>query len=823
MGSVGGAGRFARTLAAFVVALAALGVAANAALAAGPAVVSGGFAAQVGDDPFDLQLTQGPGQEPVLAQDPGLGSGPTGTLGFEAAGSWRHATEVLTSSSGRGSYEATLATNDPLGRRIQLSLQPDGRGVIALRATVTGAAVDAIGIGFRAHESERYLGFGERSNAVDQAGRTIENYVSDGPYQSTEYPLLNLFVPPWGLRERDDSTYFPIPWLLSSAGYGVLVDSPETSSFRLGSDEAGAWSVELRPAPPGEAVAPPPVRTLALRFFAGPTPALALKRFSGAVGRQPLPQAPWVYGSWFQDDKPEGEGVAALRDADAPVSALQTYLHYLPCGDQRGVESEQPARTDAAHEQGLAITTYFNPMVCSNYDAAYGPAAAAGALTRKPNGAPYTYRYGANPTDANIVGQYDFSKQRGRELYGERLQEAIGDGYDGWMEDFGEYTPLDSLSGAGVPGTRAHNPYPTRYHCAAYAATRHAPRPIVRFQRSGWTGSARCAQVVWGGDPTTDWGFDGLRSAVRQALTMGLSGVSVWGSDIGGFFSIGRDLPPELLERWVQFGAVSAVMRTQRNGVAVPSIERPQVEDPEQIANWRRWAKLHTQLYPYSVAAQRTYARTGMPLMRHMALLWPDRPRARAPATTSSCSAPTSSPLPSSIRACASGRWRCRRVAGSTSGARPATAERDGGLSLGKAKVVRGKRVTVPAPADELPLLARAGTILPLLPADDRHARADPEGRAQRPRRPRRSPWPPRAARLPARHEPRPLPERRPPALLGVRQRLGAAPLVPARPHLLPAGFAQHAPRCASARASSVWTAAACRGSAGATTPAAGC
>ena len=44
---------------------------------------------------------------------------------------------------------------------------------------------------------------------------------------------------------------------------------------------------------------------------------------------------------------------------------------------------------------------------------------------------------------------------------------------------------------------------------------------------------------------------------------MGLSGISTWGSDIGGFFALFDDeLTPELLIRWVQFGAVSGVMRT---------------------------------------------------------------------------------------------------------------------------------------------------------------------------------------------------------------------------------------------------------------------
>ncbi len=45
--------------------------------------------------------------------------------------------------------------------------------------------------------------------------------------------------------------------------------------------------------------------------------------------------------------------------------------------------------------------------------------------------------------------------------------------------------------------------------------------------------------------------------------------------------------------------------------------------------------------------------------------------------------------------------------------------ERDGGLSLRRARVLRGGRsVALPAPLAELPLLARAGTLLPLLPPD---------------------------------------------------------------------------------------------------------
>jgi alpha-glucosidase (family GH31 glycosyl hydrolase) len=357
-------------------------------------------------------------------------------------------------------------------------------------------------------------------------------------------------------------------------------------------------------------------------------------------------------------------------------------------------------------------------MVCTSYTDAFERAAAAGALTATSSGEPYLYRYGTDIDASFSVAQYDFFTEAGRTEYARVLDAALGDGYDGWMEDFGEYTPLDSVSAGEIPGTRAHNPYPTRYHCAAHEATSNAPRPIVRFQRSGWTGSAACATVVWGGDPTTSWGFDGLRSAVTQALSVGTSGVAIWGSDIGGFFALGPNrLTPELLTRWVQLGAVSPVMRTQANGVAVPRRDRPQVSDPDQIANWRRYTKLHTQLYPYLDAAVAEYRRTGMPVMRHLGLVYPRDSRA-AEVEDEFLFGPDLlvAPVldPEQVQRSAylpRGRWiDLWRTA--------AYRETSGGLRLGKASLLRGRRdLTVPAPLTELPLFVRRGAVIAMLPA----------------------------------------------------------------------------------------------------------
>ncbi len=681
---------------------------------------AGSLRARVKSAPWGLNLTDGRGR-PVLAEDPSTAAGPSGTLGFRSGGAWRRATRVIDSHREGRTYVAELKTTDPSGRKLEVRIRAGREGTISMAEEVRGAgpAIEALGIGFKSRRGERYLGFGERSDAVDQRGGEVESYVADGPYQPEEYSLMEAIVPKWGFRPREDATYYPVPWLLSTAGYGVLVENPETSYFRLG--RGGSWSVELLNAPPEEsppAAAQPP-HVLRLRFFAGPTPADALRRFTRDTGRQPAPAAPWLLGPWVQPTgsaEQQAELIDRLQAADAPLSAAQTYTHYLPCGSQVGRREAERGRTRAMHRRGLAVTTYLNPMVCTGYDPVFETAAANGGLIENGAGQPYLFRY--STTTSFDVAELDFGSRAGRDAFDSVAGEAVEDGYDGWMEDFGEYTPLDSVSSSGEPGTALHNPYPRRYHCAASDLAARAGRPIIRFQRSGWTGAAPCSQAVWGGDPTTAWGFDGLRSSLRQALSMGLSGIGLWGSDIGGFFALfDNQLTPDLLKRWVQFGAVSGVMRTEADGIDIPAKQRPQIWDPDQIANWRRYANLHTRLYPYLVAAEASYRSSGMPLMRQLSLAYPGDPTAAGREDEflfgpDLLAAPVLEPGARTRRLyLPRGRWvdLWRSVA---------YREGDASLQMGRAKLVRGGRaLTLPAPLEQLPLLARAGTILPLLPA----------------------------------------------------------------------------------------------------------
>jgi hypothetical protein len=111
-----------------------------------------------------------------------------------------------------------------------------------------------------------------------------------------------------------------------------------------------------------------------------------------------------------------------------------------------------------------------------------------------------------------------------------------------------------------------------------------------------------------------------------EGLSAGASGVGMWGSDTGGFFSTEDRLTPELLRRWIQFSALTPVMRTKSSGIEIPPYQRPQIWDTDILPTWRRWASLHTQLNDYLMAAHGVYRRTGRPIMAALELVYPDEP-----------------------------------------------------------------------------------------------------------------------------------------------------------------------------------------------------
>ncbi len=404
-----------------------------------------------------------------------------------------HATRVLNGRPHelRG-WAATLATNDPAGRRIAVRLAPDAEGVISLRAVVTGGARwRPPSIGFGARRGERYLGFGERSNRVDQRGGEVESYVAEGPYEEDERAVIPAFVPAWGFHPREDATYFPMPWLLSTAGYGVLVDDSDTSYFHLDQGGSGVWSVEVR--------AP----RLDLRVFAGPRPADVLRRLTGRIGLQPPVPAPFVFGPWYQPTR-RGRGGGCSRScatATCPSRWPRPTPTTCPAPRRRGASDAErdaggplPRRRPGRHHLLQPDDLHRASLVRGRR----GRRSAG----EEPRGRPYEYSY--STLESFRVAQFDFTAAAGRDLYGRLLREAVADGHDGWMEDFGEYTPLDAVAVRRVerrgPAQRLPPPVPLR------RGRRGGGRePAARPLRALRAGRAAPAARRWSGAATLAW------------------------------------------------------------------------------------------------------------------------------------------------------------------------------------------------------------------------------------------------------------------------------------------------------------------------------
>jgi alpha-glucosidase (family GH31 glycosyl hydrolase) len=78
----------------------------------------------------------------------------------------------------------------------------------------------------------------------------------------------------------------------------------------------------------------------------------------------------------------------------------------------------------------------------------------------------------------------------------------------------------------------------------------------------------------------------------------------------------------ELWFRWVTLGALSPVMRTHHGRSAKDNWNWE--TDAAATAHFKRWATLHIRLFPYFARLTRQALESGLPMIRPLALAYPD-------------------------------------------------------------------------------------------------------------------------------------------------------------------------------------------------------
>ncbi|KAE8694113.1 putative glucan 1,3-alpha-glucosidase [Hibiscus syriacus] len=178
--------------------------------------------------------------------------------------------------------------------------------------------------------------------------------------------------------------------------------------------------------------------------------------------------------------------------------------------------------------------------------------------------------------------------------------------------------PRDALHLGGVEHRELHNAYGYYFHMAtADGLVKRGDgkdRPFV-LSRAFFAGSQRYG-AVWTGDNSADW--DHLRVSVPMILSLGLTGMSFSGADVGGFFG---NPDPELLVRWYQLGAYYPFFR----GHAHHDTKRrePWLFGERNTALMRDAIRIRYTLLPYFYTLFREANVSGVPVVRPLWMEFP--------------------------------------------------------------------------------------------------------------------------------------------------------------------------------------------------------
>jgi alpha-D-xyloside xylohydrolase len=186
-----------------------------------------------------------------------------------------------------------------------------------------------------------------------------------------------------------------------------------------------------------------------------------------------------------------------------------------------------------------------------------------------------------------------------------------------------------NLSYYAGPGDQVTNIYP-RDHARGFAEHLRAEgcEEYVLLCRSAWAGQAKYGAAVWSGDVEPSW--QALAASIPAGLSIGLSGIPWWTTDIGGFLGGDPDDPAyrELLIRWLEFGAFCPLFRMHGHrepreaiGTGGPNEIWSYGQEAEQIA--AAHIRLRERLRPYLRQAMSDAAHSGLPPMRPLFLEFP--------------------------------------------------------------------------------------------------------------------------------------------------------------------------------------------------------
>jgi alpha-glucosidase len=445
------------------------------------------------------------------------------------------------------------------------------------------------------------------------------------------------------------------------------------------------------------------------------SPAEATRALAALVGTIEMPPV-WALGyhqcRWSYGDVEEVRSLAReLRARKIPCDALWLDIDYMDRFRAFTVDRERfpdlEGLTEELRGQGFRTVAILDPgIVADRGDETCQNGLDGGHFVQDARGRPAKGRVWPG-----ICHFPDFTRAETRDWWADRAAEFVrATGLDGLWIDMNEpsvfkspaRTLADSARHRGLGGgthARFHNLYGRLMAQAtrdALLRARPEQRPFV-LTRANHLGGARFA-ATWTGDNQSRW--EDLRASIAMVLSLGLSGQPFSGADTGGFHG---DPDPELFARWFELAALLPFFRGHSEKDACR--KEPWSFGPSTEAHVRAAIERRMRLMPYLYTAFRDAHETGQPVARPLFFADPSDARLRDIDDSFLLGddllvAPVVEPAVSK-----------RRVVLPRSEGGGWYAFPDGNRLL-----VEGE-LEVAAPLGSIPLFARAGSIVPIVPA----------------------------------------------------------------------------------------------------------
>ena len=451
-------------------------------------------------------------------------------------------------------------------------------------------------------QEEKFIGLGEKTGNLNRFGNAYTNW-------NTDYFAYGV---------GDDPLYMSIPFYMGvhqKGAYGIFFDNTHKTVFNFG---ASTNRFVYFSAEDGD---------MDYYFLFQPSLAGIISSYTWLTGRMQLPPK-WALG--FQQCRysyyPDSEVYAVaqgFRDKKMPSDVIYLDIHHMEAYKvftfDRQKFSDPKTMISRLKEKGFKVVVIMDPGIKTQKG--YMPFEEGmnkDLFVKYPDGKLY---------EAQVWPGWcafpDFTKAETRSWWAEKMAFYTEAGVDGFWTDmnepasWGQFTPNlieFDFDGEQASHRKARNVYGMQMaRSAQEGAAFQNPnkRPFV-LTRSGFAGIQRFA-AAWTGDNVAS--EEHMMAGIRLVNSLGLSGVSFSGYDVGGFAG---EASKSLFARWMSIGAFAPFYRAHSMINSNDAEPWAFGEETEEIS--RNYMRLRYRLLPTIYSKFYKSSLSGLPLAESLAV-----------------------------------------------------------------------------------------------------------------------------------------------------------------------------------------------------------